>query len=443
MKPKLKGRIACFFLSAAVVFALLAIPRISVSSASGLTTRTTSEPATTNFERLLKNKQYLILENALKASGGVSGPKVALVEGVLASRKNQIAKSISLLTPLFSGSAAKFAPEEERLGLSALADDYTKDFNYAEAADTQATLLRRVGPFLSKEERDDVEGNRSTLELLRRAPAETVNVPASFAVATQKNSAGMIEAPVSVADRTEPWILDSGAGISLLIRSRAQELGLQISAGTTPVVVFFGATVPCHMAVIPLLRIGGAEVRNVAVLVMEDKDYYIPQIHLQLEAFLGYPVLSVLGRITFYKDGRFGVTSANEASTGGGSEMFMEQFAPLVAAGDGGVKRLFLLDTGAANTFLTARYLLAHRAEFAHEKLSSVEQPDGKLPAYYARRVILTLGGVQVTLHDVAVLAKPRGRDVDYFYGNLGQDVLKQFRSYTIDFRSMRFTVQR
>ena len=391
---------------------------------------------------LLSHKEYLKLESDLQKRSDTTSPEFALVTGVLANVQNQIAKSIRLLTPLLSAPSAKLKPQEERLGLSTLADDYDKTFRYGDAANTRTILLRRVGEFLSDGERDDIEDARDADDLLKLAPGETVGNFRPFVIPTEKNSAGMIEAPITVGNDTEPWILDTGANISLLIESRAQKLHLGLSKGTLPVAVFFGRTVPCHLAVIPVLRIGEAVVHNVPVLVMKDKDYYIPQIHLQLEAFLGYPVLSALGRISFYRDGHFGVDPPQETEPSYGSQMFMDGLTPVVAVKDHGKQRLFSLDTGAANTFLTARYLTAHRAEFKGQKLSTVEQPSGKLPAYYARRVTFSLGGLPITLHNVPVLAKPQGNGEDYFYGNLGQDVLKQFRSYTLDFRSMHFVAR-
>jgi hypothetical protein len=40
------------------------------------------------------------------------------------------------------------------------------------------------------------------------------------------------------------------------------------------------------------------------------------------------------------------------------------------------------------------------------------------------------------------VLAESHVAAKEYFYGHLGQDILKPFRSYTLDFRSMRFSIE-
>lgn len=62
--------------------------------------------------------------------------------------------------------------------------------------------------------------------------------------------------------------------------------------------------------------------------------------------------------------------------------------------------------------------------------------------AYKLPRVELHLGTATATLKEVPVLTEDVGADpLDGVFGNLGQALLKQFRSYTIDFSRMQFIV--
>jgi hypothetical protein len=52
------------------------------------------------------------------------------------------------------------------------------------------------------------------------------------------------------------------------------------------------------------------------------------------------------------------------------------------------------------------------------------------------------LGSASAQLNNVPVLTRERGVDpLDQVFGNLGQGLLNQFRSYTIDFNDMRLSV--
>lgn len=66
---------------------------------------------------------------------------------------------------------------------------------------------------------------------------------------------------------------------------------------------------------------------------------------------------------------------------------------------------------------------------------------DPFIPAYSANRLPLWFGSVMVFLNGQHVLGESQGGEAENFFGLIGQDLLQQFASYTIDFRTMRFSV--
>jgi hypothetical protein len=385
------------------------------------------------------------LESALKAAPVMAATDRTFFEGVLANRANRLDEAAHLLAPLLVERGRPLAPAQAKIAWRTLADTYTKQFRYAQAADTYRQLLERLGPSISEDERNDADGTRRMVDALRKAPAQTISSAGGFVVPTRRNAVNTIEAPITIAGRLEHWILDTGANISIVTRSKARQLGLTLSRGTTPVHTFSGAVTDCHLAVIPSLRIGQAELRNVAVLVIEDKDFYIAPARFQMQAILGYPVLAALGRITFHADGRFEARPSIVSTQATGSRLLLEELTPLVVVGTSRGKQLFRLDTGATNSYLTVRYWYDHQDEFAGQKQGESQMDGGNgmrtIPSYTAKNVMLDLGGVPVTLRDMTVFARPHAGDSEYAYGHLGQNALAQFRSYTLDFGSMRFNV--
>jgi hypothetical protein len=61
-------------------------------------------------------------------------------------------------------------------------------------------------------------------------------------------------------------------------------------------------------------------------------------------------------------------------------------------------------------------------------------------PAYQMHDVLAKLGGSCANLDTVQVLIQPTGLP-DEFYGNIGQNALNSFASFTFDFNAMQFTV--
>jgi hypothetical protein len=58
--------------------------------------------------------------------------------------------------------------------------------------------------------------------------------------------------------------------------------------------------------------------------------------------------------------------------------------------------------------------------------------------AYTLSPLVLRIGGREATVPQVRVYLDPTSADSDRAYGNLGQDVIRQFESMTLDFRRMQ-----
>jgi hypothetical protein len=60
---------------------------------------------------------------------------------------------------------------------------------------------------------------------------------------------------------------------------------------------------------------------------------------------------------------------------------------------------------------------------------------------YLQSRVDLTVGKEVATIRNVPIFPTKVGSDKDELYGNLGQDLVAGFESYTLDFSKMTFTL--
>jgi hypothetical protein len=164
-----------------------------------------------------------------------------------------------------------------------------------------------------------------------------------------------------------------------------------------------------------------------------------------MDAILGYPVLASLGRITFHADGRFEARPSDLSPGAVGARLILEELTPLAVVGTSKGERLFRIDTGATSSYLTVRYLEDNKDDFTGQKLGESQMDGGNgvrtIPSYTAKTLKLNLGDAAVTLRDVPVFTRPHGDVQEYAYGHLGQNALSQFRSYTLDFATMRFDV--
>ena len=60
---------------------------------------------------------------------------------------------------------------------------------------------------------------------------------------------------------------------------------------------------------------------------------------------------------------------------------------------------------------------------------------------YIQPKLDLLVGKETARLEHVTVFNKPKGSGVDELYGNLGQDLVARFKSFTLDFSRMIFSL--
>ncbi|MGA9967810.1 MAG: retropepsin-like aspartic protease [Terriglobales bacterium] len=360
----------------------------------------------------------------------------------MANRRNRVAESIKMLEPLVSSLSAA-NKDRAVIALSTLADDYEKTFRYSDAADAYGELEKRFGSWMDDQERQRASREAARWSLLRGAPPQSAEVKVSFTLPMIRNKVGLLEVSAEFGRFHESLILDTGANLSAISFSLAQRLGLKLSNSVATSRGIADRKMAVHTAVIPELRLGGARLRNVAVIVVADKDLIVPELRYRIPGSIGFPVLSALGRITFFADGRLGVGEA-AGSSGGEENLFLQRLTPIVAAEVGGIERLFTIDTGAVGSFFTVQYYLEHKSDFASQIIGDFDLAGAggvrRYPAYFAGKLNMKIGGACVVVNELPVITQTRGSSVDKFYGNVGQSILRQFKSYTFDFQNMSFS---
>jgi hypothetical protein len=215
-----------------------------------------------------------------------------------------------------------------------------------------------------------------------------------------------------------------------------------------------------YAAVIPRITIGGRlTVRNMTVFVFDDKDYHFPKTGYQVEGVLGYPALSAMGSLTVTSDNTILVRPAKQISPPAkddlltaGARFYLDGDQMIVGLGktedagsNAGDERMYGVDAGGQQTYLTSRYFDEHAADLNNQKVEMFLLPGAPSaqPAYVAQDVPLQVGTTKMTLHFIRVLTAPLGSAaLDDVYGVLGADALGQLKSYTFDYRTMRFSVK-
>ena len=221
-----------------------------------------------------------------------SGPERDYFEGVLANRTGHVDESIRLLSGALPSIRATHR-ERAAVALETLADDYNKSFRYADAARTYEDLLTHFADQLDSEQMQGTKDDAGISHLLREAAAQSITWQGPTRLKTERDPIGSLVTELTVNGVREKWLLDTGANLSVVSRSFAKRLGLEPLPG-------FGQTMsgltgienPLQVAIVPVLQMGGATLRNVVVLILDDTNLNIkpPNHSYQINGIIGYPV---------------------------------------------------------------------------------------------------------------------------------------------------------
>lgn len=439
--------------------------QLHTGTSSGLTTEA-------RLQNLLADHQYLRIQEQLDQ---LPPDQAQFYRGILANRSNQLEQSVQFLEPLVGAVSASGDTVREKLLRMTLAEDYLRLGDWAKAAQAYQTLDDRLHGNLDSGEQDEIEMPLKMLPLAAQNPPITIDPCDPFRLQVSNDPLGLIDVPVFIDARSHSWMLDPTAPFNLISRSIARDVGLDISQKSATIRTLTGRPIEVHSTVIPRFTIGGRlTLHNVTAFVFDDADYAFPGSGYQVEGVLGYPALAAMGRITvsdnsiqvdpaketdspadqdrlttgarFYLDGDEIIVALGRAPDAGADSRLQE--ASGGSHGDSGESddRMFAIDAGGQQTYMTSRWFDEHAAEFNGKKMEPFSFPgmdSGPRSAYVAEDVPLTVGNKTVDLHYIPVLTQPLGSAArDDVYGVIGIDGLDQLNSYTFDYRTMRFKAE-
>jgi hypothetical protein len=182
------------------------------------------------------------------------------------------------------------------------------------------------------------------------------------------------------------------------------------------------------------------------VLILDDANLKIDmgKQAYQINAIVGYPVFQALGAITFQHAGWFEAGDVARRSATG-ARMYMKLLMPVIECGLKNKNRPFSFDTGASGTNLSIRYFEQFRGEVRSwkkgERRSSGAGGVVRRAIYLQPKLDLDVGDRTATLKHVPIFTVKMGSDIDELYGNVGQDMVSGFDSFTLDFSKMTFSL--
>ena len=328
--------------------------------------------------------------------------------------------------------------ESSHTARDSLANMYFRDGRYRNAH-------RQIEQMISENPAaEDTKAAQSLFAAAARFPDLTV---ASSEPSTVQGEMieGNLFVPVTANRVSGTFMVDTGAGISIMSESEARRLRLKVLKTASRLSDITGASVGVRVADVPDLWIGKTHLKHVVFAVSPDANDPLLELPEGHRGVLGIQVLIALGSFRVSKESRFDIQpEAAPASA---------KIVPLAFDGDNPVAQMmldgktlnFTFDTGAVRTYLgpifAAQFpeLMRTGSKMNHTQTGlsgSANQESVVLPS-----VRFSLGkGVE--LDSATVLLKTTTATSSWAAGNLGFDLISQVLPITIDLRSMQLILE-
>ncbi len=380
--------------------------------------------------------------------------EVATLERALASERDESARRLltariaaargdigAAADPRIGALAEGGDPAHRRAALSLLMPAAFASGDYAAAARHGRALVGAMAADADPELKVGIEQTAQLASIMADQPAPRVEgAVATGGIPASVDRVGLPRISVAVNGQAQEAVFDTGAALSVLSAETARRLGVRVLEADARVGNGVQGSVAVRVGIADRLEIAGTTLRDVPFLIIDDAQLTFPLPGgYDIKAIVGLPVMRALGRVRMAPD-RFSVLPAEAAPAGApnlsssGNDLYLDVLV------DGQLVPLFL-DTGANQTSLSARYAAANAERIAGLRTGRVQAASAGGTA--SRQIAtwtdapLSVAGRSLVLPRLTVTLPGEGpprRD----YGMVGEDVLRAFQHYTIDFRTMR-----
>ncbi len=295
------------------------------------------------------------------------------------------------------------------------------------------------------QEVNDARDTRPFVEALSHFADQAVR-ESSASTATVRLDDGNI--PLLINGKKASYFFDTGANLSTVSESEAQRLGMEIrdvkaTGGSTDI---NGNRVLFRVALARSLAVGGIVLNNVAFLVSSNESEPFASMEPGRRGLVGLPVLMALGSIQWSREGTLSADRSPRTGDVAAANLCFDDLMLITAASFEQHELPFVLDTGAVTTDLWPKFAgvagdLIRKSGSRESHAVTGMGGEQKFEATSIPKVILQLGGQPVVLQSAHVLQTQQKSISQWFYGNLGIDLLEQVGAFSMDFRTMTLSL--
>ncbi|WP_369013013.1 aspartyl protease family protein [Flavobacterium anhuiense] len=320
-------------------------------------------------------------------------------------------------------------------------DNYIKLFSYNSAYMASKVLTMKFQQRFTKEELQDEINTQQIWKTLRGTRPQSIDKFTKITVAAVKDKAGLITTEVKAKDTVSHFVFDTGAGISCITESIAKKMGVKILPDhNISVESFTGQKNKVRIGVASEINLGELKIDNAVFLVYPDKAFTFADGAYVINGIIGFPIIKELGTITFEKDK---LTFSKESESGTNEKnLFVDELRAIVMLKYKNKTLPFNFDSGAKVSLFNKAFYETFKTDLDSigtletTKTSSAGAEVVSTEVLVLKDQSISLGNKAIQLPKMEIAPKDYGVYGEVNYGNIGQDILGQFKKVVISFDS-------
>ncbi|MTG98827.1 hypothetical protein GJV76_11915 [Myroides sp. BIT-d1] len=314
-----------------------------------------------------------------------------------------------------------------------------KLFNYNQAYLASKHILENFKDKLSPEELSDEQNNLNIWFTLKDVPNQEISSFKTVEIVTQKDLANLTTIEVTANNTQKDFVFDTGAGLNCITISLAKEMNFTILPDNNVTArSFTGVNNKVLLAIAPKLQIGSLTVTNAVFLVYPDEAFTFANGKYKIHGIIGFPIAKDLGTITFEKNQL--TFAKNIQDNNSDKNLYFEYLRPILLLKYKGEQLPFNLDTGAQKSqfskplFDLFKEEISAKAKKITTTTSSAGAQEKTQNLYLLKNQKFWLTNKKIKLPEMLIDFNNIDVYGPYNYGNIGQDILSQYKKVIISF---------
>ncbi len=387
---------------------------------------------------LYEKKEFFKFSREIK-TGGLSSWQNDYVHALYYNLVNNTAGSDSLIDLLMKAEVQDLNDSLKLTLLEASLHNAVNSYDYSKADDVTKEILSKYSSIYDSAEIAETKNSQLIWQAASSLSPQTCEFKSNSEIKTSRDMAGLMNIPVMMNKISTDFIFDTGANFSVVTKSYAEKLKMIILKGKIKVGSVTGEKVDSELAYTEEMQIGNMIFRNVLFLVLPDETLSFAGGLYTIDGIIGLPVIREMKEVHISESGLFIPKVAAKKEI---NNLVMDGFIPAINVVTGNDTLPFTFDTGARTTLLYKPFFEKFKSEITSKyEMEEIEVGGAggtkTVKGYKLKDVALSIAGSKAVLDEVSLIKEIMLDNSKYFYGNLGQDYMKQFDVMILNFESM------